>query len=182
MITIIQVLLGIVVLISGRKLFWLFVGVVGFAIGAALAAQYISADSEVLKLLIALGAGILGAVLALFLQRLAVGAAGFVVGGYGLTAILDAFGIRFGLPFWVLFLVGGILGAVLVAVLFDWALILLSSLAGADMIVRAIDVSLLLRLLLILLLVLAGVGIQAAIMRSERAHPRPPASSQAPIK
>jgi hypothetical protein len=61
---IILIVLGIAMLLIGRKLFWLFVGVVGFYFGYTLAGQFLPAESEVVVLVIGLMAGILGAILA----------------------------------------------------------------------------------------------------------------------
>lgn len=176
MITIVQVLLGIVVLTAGRKLFWLFVGAVGFIIAINLAGQFFTTESEVVRLVIALVAGVVGAVLALFLQRIAIGVAGFLVGGYGLLLLLNSLGIAIDLPSWLIFLIGGIIGAGLVAVLFDWALIILSALVGANLIVGAINTGPLITLLLTLVLFLAGVGVQASARRGEA--PKPPRPSR----
>ncbi len=74
--------LGIVMLVAGRKLFWLFVGVVGFTVGIGMAERFFPGESETTLLILALITGVLFAVLALFLKRIAVGVAGFVAGGY----------------------------------------------------------------------------------------------------
>jgi hypothetical protein len=69
------------------------------------------------------------------LQKIAIGAAGFLVGGYIATAILNAF-VNIQPQFSaVAFVIGGIIGAILMLVLFDWALIVFSSIAGAELIV-----------------------------------------------
>ena len=61
---VIGVLAGIALLVLGRKLFWLFVGVVGFVAGAALATQLFEIQPDWLVIVFALGAGLLGALLA----------------------------------------------------------------------------------------------------------------------
>ena len=86
---IVNLLLGIVLLILGRKLFWLFVGVAGFLVGMEIAERFVTGP-EGMKLLIAIAAGILGAVIAIFLQKVAIAIAGFVIGGYITVELLRA--------------------------------------------------------------------------------------------
>ena len=166
MTTIVNLLLGIALLTTGRKLYWLFVGVVGFVLGVILSRLFFPSESEFATLAIALVAGVLGAVLTLFLQRPAVITAGFITGGFLLVSAIAPFGID--LPAWVAFLIGGIAGAVLVAVVFDWALILLSSFFGAYLLINLelID-NQWLTILAFVVLSLVGIGIQFTRMRAE---------------
>jgi len=158
--------LGIVMLIAGRKLFWLFVGVVGFTVGIGLAERFFPGESETTLLVLALITGVLFAVLALFLKRVAVGVAGFVAGGYLAIYIVGLLNLGIDLPTWILVLIGGVIGAVLVAVLFDWALILMSSLIGANLVVQAIDPEGWFATMIFIGLFLVGVMIQAKTKRS----------------
>jgi hypothetical protein len=135
---ILKILVGIAVLALGRKLFWLFVGGVGFVSGAFLAARILSEQPAWVTLVIALGAGVLGALLALFIQRLAVGLAAFLAGGYVAANVLALGNWSPEVPAWLLYVVGGILGSVLVGVLFDWALIVVSCLVGSMVIVQSV--------------------------------------------
>ena len=70
--TIIGVLIGVVILFFGRKLFWLCVAAVGFAVGVKIAPLLVNESASLLALLIALIFGVLGALLALFLQKVAI--------------------------------------------------------------------------------------------------------------
>ncbi len=67
---IVHLLLGIVLLLLGRRLFWFFVGVAGFLVGMNIAEQFVVGPPGT-NLLIAIVAGILGAVIAIFLQKVA---------------------------------------------------------------------------------------------------------------
>lgn len=69
---------------------------------------------------------------------------------------------------WIIYITGGILGVILVSVLFDWALITLSSLAGASMVIQAFSPQRTIGGLLFFILVFAGVIIQGAILRREK--------------
>ena len=170
MTSIVQIILGIALLVAGRKLFWLFVGAVGFVVGLTLATMFISSDSEVLKLVIALIAGALGAGLALAMQNLAVGLAGFLAGGYGVLTLLNLTNWNLGSIQWLLVIVGGIFGAILVAVLFEWALIILSSFTGATLLVQAFAFSRSWESVLIAILFIIGLAIQAGVRQRERSR------------
>src|SRR4029079_7071421 len=80
-VAIVGALIGVVVLFFGRKLFWLCVAAVGFAAGVELAPHLVSQPSPLLALTFALVLGFLGALLAMFLQKLAVAMVGFLGGG-----------------------------------------------------------------------------------------------------
>ena len=158
-------------LIFGQRLFWLFVGGVGFWIGLQWAPNLLHGQSETVILVAALVLGLICAVLATLLQHLAVGVAGFVVGGYATYQLATAFSWHLpgSMPSWLFFVIGGIIGAVLIAALFDWALIVFSSLAGAALIVQNLQKALSLGsglwLLLLIVLLVVGILIQGGMKR-----------------
>ncbi len=167
--------IGILLLTLGRRLFWLFVGAAGFLVGVELARHSLVTHYGWEPLVVGLAAGVLGALLAIFLQRIAVAVAGFVGGGYALMGLLGLSHWRHpaDLPAWMAFIVGGVIGLVLVTMLFDWALIILSSLVGSSMIVHAHAVQIAPHSMPLVFLVLAVVGIivQAHLLHT-RWHPR----------
>jgi hypothetical protein len=174
-----RILMGAVVLILGRKLYWLFVAVVGFVLGMALAPRFISGGSQWVILVIALAAGGLGALLAVFLQQTALAVAGFIGGGYVGYVLAGMMGWEAGRLLWVPALIGAIVGVVLVVALFEWALIILSSLIGAGLIIEATRLSTTTAGLLFVALLIVGIAIQAGMMRGDRqrSEPGPPAQS-----
>jgi hypothetical protein len=157
---IIELTLGIVVLTFGRKLFWIFVGTAGFLLGTRFGAQFIIGGPEWVPLAVALFAGLIGAIFAIFVQKMAVWIAGFIMGGYTLASLLFTMGLEGTGWTWAALIGGGITGAVLVLFVFDWALIVLSSLAGAMMIVQAASWSQPLNILLFIILLSIGIAIQ----------------------
>ena len=165
--------LGAAVLTLGRKLFWLFVGAVGFGAGLMLAPQF-PEEPEWLILVIALVAGLLGAVLAILVQKIAVFVAGFVAGGYLLLWLLTFLNLDLG-NFqgltWAFFILGGIIGAVMIGAIFDMALIILSSAAGAGMISYMLTLNFGLQqvvtALAFLVLFAVGVAIQISLKKQE---------------
>jgi hypothetical protein len=172
--TIPRVLVGIALLILGRKAFWLFVGGVGFVLGMAVATRVVRVEPYWIALGIALIAGLLGALLALYLQQVAVGVAGFLVGGYLALNLVRTLSWDLeqlvAAPYgsWLAFIAGGILCAVLVGALFEWALIALSSITGAYLISQVIQVYPGTKVLLFAVLAAIGIVIQAILLRQER--------------
>jgi hypothetical protein len=165
--TAIQIVLGGALLTLGRKLYWLFVGVIGFVAGLYIAGLVFKNGNEWALLLIALAAGAAGILLAHFLQRFALGIAGFVAAAYLAYVILHSFNVA---QLWVVMgvcLVSGLLGALLLNALFDWALIILSSLVGAVFVAQALHIDSVFTFLLAALLFFVGVILQSSVMRRE---------------
>src|SRR5215471_11689407 len=137
-VAIVGALIGVVILLFGRKLFWLCVAAVGFAAGVEIAPHLVHEPSPLLALTVALVLGLIGALLALFLQKIAIAVLGFLAGGKLASAIAAAFFVHYAQYSTIIFIVGGVIGAILLLVLFDWALIVVSSFIGAYLIQSAI--------------------------------------------
>jgi hypothetical protein len=154
-------LVGLILLAAGRQLFWLAVAAAGFLLALGLAGNWIEAQSGGLALLLALGVGLLGALVALFLQRIAIGVAGFLIGGYLAVWLLGLFGVELGTLDWLAYIVGGLVGLLVSTSLFNVALIGLSSLIGATLITQSITLPVWLAPLILLGLFVVGVLIQS---------------------
>ena len=139
LIAMLWIVAGGLLLVAGRKLFWLFVGVVGFAIAFMLATRFLKIEPEWLSLIIALAAGVAGAIMASRLKQLAIALAGFLAGGYGVFTLLQILNLDASSFAWVLTIIGGIVVAVVAVVVFDWMLIVISSVFGASMILQSVD-------------------------------------------
>ena len=161
MLTLVRVVVGLLLLTLGKRLFWLFVAAVGFVATLGVATQFFQPQSELTLFAIAVAAGFVGALLAVFAQKLAVGIAGFLAGGYLAIGLLGLFGVELGQQWWQPFVFGGILGALISYPLFDWALI-----------VQALEIGTDLALPLTVLAALVGVTIQARVFR-RRTRPKP---------
>src|SRR5438552_11267211 len=164
-VAIVGALIGIVILLFGRKLFWLCVAAVGFAAGVEIAPHLVNEPSPLLALTVALILGIIGALLALFLQKIAIAVLGFLAGGKLAGAIAAAFLIHYGEHSTIVFLVGGFIGAILLLALFDWALIVVSSLIGAHLIQSAVVLPATGSTIVFLGLAVVGIIVQATSLR-----------------
>lgn len=165
--SVINILIGIGLLIFGRRVFWLFVAGAGFVAGLALANSFLRSP-EWVGVVIGLGIGLFAALLAVFVQRFAIGLAGFLVGGYIALQVLPMLGQEAGWGPWLAIIVGGIIGVTLVGMFLDWALILLSSLAGASLLIEALNLRDGTALSGFIILIVMGVVYQAGELRKDR--------------
>jgi len=171
-------LLGVMLLVAGRKLYWLLSAVVGLVAGLYISAVYFHTTASWQQAVVAVVAGLVGALLAVSLQKVAAVVVGFFAGGYGLVVLAQSIGIQVGTvslgqvnssPLGtVIFIVGGIIGTALMAALFDWALIGITSWFGATLITRMLDLRSGLSAIVFLALLCVGIIIQLAANRMEK--------------
>ncbi len=173
MIGLIDILLGIGLLVAGRKLFWLFVAAAGFVLGAQIVIRSLNGP-EWLGVVVGIVVGLVFAALAVFVRSAAIGIAGFIAGASIVVGLAELFTRNTGGFSWLLYIVGGILGIVLVMLLFNWALITLSSLGGAALLSRELAAAGVLPPSLagvvFVILAILGVIIQAVAMSREKRH------------
>jgi hypothetical protein len=163
-----QIVIGGFLLFLGRKLFWLYVAACGFAVGLIMALRMFSVQPDWLAFLIGLGAGVLGALLAVFFQHLAIAVGGLLAGGFIAVTLAGSIGLEGGPVFWVAFVLGAVAGAILMVTIFDWGLIALSCLLGSSLIVPALQWPRTAAFVVWLGLFVLGFAVQTAMMRHEK--------------
>jgi hypothetical protein len=126
---------GILLLVFGRKLFWLLVGAAGFLAGYYAGGLIVESATGEAPLILGLALGLAGAVLAFFAQKIAIVLGGFLAGGFIAAKLAGGMEGLSTFPEWVPFVVGGIVGALLLKVIFEWTLIVLTSFLGAAMVI-----------------------------------------------
>jgi len=135
-----RILVGVLLLVLGRRLYWLFVAGVGFVYGLELAPRLLPGHSDVVIVIAALALALVGALVAIVATKVAVGLIGFAAGGGIAVLALEGLGFAGGGTLGLaLYLVGGALGAVLLILVFDGALVALSSLAGAALVATGLE-------------------------------------------
>jgi hypothetical protein len=174
MLLISRLLVGLLLLVLGRRLYWLFVAGMGFLYGLELAPRLLPEQSETMIVIVALVLALVGALVAVVATKVVLGMIGFVAGGGVAVLLLGNLGIDRVIALAV-YLIAGVIGAVLLLVLFDWTLIVLSSLAGASLIAMSVERLLQMPLIAgtvpILVLAALGVLIQAGLWRRRRLSP-----------
>jgi hypothetical protein len=158
---IVQLLLGCVVLLAGRNLFWLFIALAGFLAGFTLAGIWLVDQSLILHVAVALGAGLIGALLALLFERVAFALAGFYAAAYLALILIDRIGVTAGEN--VIIVVSGLVGALIAALVMDWAIIALSALVGAAAIVATFAMPPMIEIAVFIVLVAVGVAVQRSV-------------------
>jgi hypothetical protein len=157
---------GLLLLLFGRRLYWLLVGATGFVAGVVFAERFAQLQPPLLVLAVAIAAGLVGALLAVWLQGAMVAIAGFAIGA-GLAGSLfpDPGGHTYA---WLPVLIGGVVGALLVVVAFDYALIALSSLGGAALLAQAVTAERPLAAAVFLAAAALGIVVQSMQLRGAR--------------
>ena len=163
---ILQIILALGLLLVGRKLYWVFVGAIGFISVTEWAFTHLQGMPEWSVLLIGLAVGVIGALLAIFLRAVGIGLAGFLGGAYLFMTLSGLLNVSNQTLDLVLTIVGGIIGLILVLSLFDWALILISSLSGAAVLARFIPLDGVNDVIWIAILAVIGIVVQARDLRT----------------
>ncbi len=159
-----NIAIGIVLLFLGRKLFWFYVGALGFIIGFDVVNKVLAGQSAMMILAVAIAIGLFGILLAIFFQKLAIGASGFFAGGYLAFTFLGPMNLVSQELAWIIFFIGGLIGGFLAILLFDWAIIILSSLMGSLLILQAAGLKDSLLTVCWLVLAAVGMAIQARLL------------------
>lgn len=153
-----QIILGAILLCFGRRLYWGLVSIAGFLVGAELTADALVDQPDWVRLVVALAAGLLGAVLAVALQRLPFVLAGFLALGY--VAAVSGEVMAPATPPMAWFLLGGIVGALIGAVLTEPTIIAFSSAMGSAAIVSQLQLAPTVATVVFVPLALFGAAVQ----------------------
>jgi hypothetical protein len=156
------VLLGLIVLIYGRRLFWIFIAIAGFLAGMEFTRAVFDNQPYWIMLLGGVTAGLIGSLLAVFVERIAFVLAGFYAGSYLGMMICHTFGFMGKDLFFII--IGGLIGAVFSGLLMNWAIILLSCLVGAAAISSQLELDQTFRTIVFIALVMIGAYTQARSM------------------
>ena len=198
MVAFLMIVIGIAVLIFGRRL-----AVLGAAVGAlfgvVLLRLFGDAPDLQTTLLIVGGLALLGFITAAFAKgaiEVVILVLGALAGAAIVMAFLDLFRIDLGLTNWLLAVVGGVIGLIMMRRARrgskDWGMVILASLIGALLVVRGSTILLpslentLIATLIVLVLAAGGIVYQTGILsrRSDAVEatvppPPPPAASWA---
>jgi hypothetical protein len=169
---ILNLVLGAIVLLFGRSLFWAFVAIVGFLVGLEIGQQLAANQAAGIQILIGLGLGVVGALIAIFAQRVGFAIAGFYAGGY--LGVEAAQSIALPSDPMVWFVIGGVIGALVAFVMMDWAIVVLSSFVGAGAITAALGAESTASAVLFVVLTAVGIIFQGRRLQG------PPAATPGP--
>lgn len=154
-----NIIVGLLLLFMGRKLFWLSMGIMGFLVGVNYAAAFMPQASGLNLFILAIFLGMVGALVAVVFEWVAVMLVGFLAGGYFLINVFSILTAQIQDAWWLYF-IGGIIGMFIMAIAFNWALIGISCAAGAMLIVEHLNVDESLRNLIFICSLVIGILVQ----------------------
>ena len=133
----IALVVGVLLLFFGKRLFWLAAALVAFLLGWQLFGELLGPGFYLLSLVLAVVLGIVFAWLAIKFIRIAAYIVGFLAGAAALSLLMGVFEIDMS----GLFLagIGGAIGLILGAIPHDWGLILITAWAGASAVVFGLE-------------------------------------------
>jgi hypothetical protein len=167
---IVQAAIGAALLAFGQKGLPFFLTALGALAGIALAHMYFPHASNSLMIAAIVVGAILGAVVAFFIQKIAVVFAGILGGGYAGYALAEHMGwMQNGFP-WIPVVICAILGIVFAHFILKWALIVLSSFVGAYLIVGLFQLSSAPATALVIVLTATGIWFQASTGKSKKSE------------
>ena len=157
-----DVITGALLLALGRKLFWLFVAIAGFYAGIEVVRVLLAGQPSWVMWVAGAAAGLIGALLAMLFQRVGFALGGFYAGGYAALILAERFAP--GAVGGAIFVIGGVVGALFAAWLMDWAIIVLSSLVGAVLVVTGLGLRSATGFVVYVVLAALGIALQAWMM------------------
>jgi hypothetical protein len=135
---ILLVVLGLALAFAGRRFIWLLIGIAGFVLGYDLVTFFIPGDEGTVQILIGVIAGLIGGILAVRFTNLLLLVAGFVLIGNAVLAVGQILGVDGLLVELLLFAIGGVAGLLLVRFALGMAVILISALGGASLVMQGV--------------------------------------------
>ena len=175
-----SIILGFLELLFGRRLFWIFVAIGGFLVGWFLAPAIWPGMVTWERIVVGIVLAVVFALLSIILLRVMVAIGGFFLLGAATVVFVRYLGAE--VPdgstiYWIAYVVGGLIGAVLLFTFLDWALILLTSIAGAGAAARGIvflaEGGRWLEAILLIVLAAVGIVFQARTFRRVEGHTSP---------
>ncbi len=167
---------GAVALLFGRRVFWLFVAIVGFLAGFAIGQRLLPGSGSLIHILVGVGLGLVGALLSQAAPNLIAAIIGFLAGGYALSALVGSLAQLSNVVHWVVFIIGGLVGIYLAVKFFDLALVILSALSGAGTLSalggELFSFSGTIQAIVFVVLAVVGIAFQLGVVKPTRQHNR----------
>ena len=159
------VVAGVLLLLLGRRLYTALIGLVGFFVVYGVPEDVLALPDD-MRLPVAVGVGVLAALLAFIVRKFAVALAGALLGAGGALWAIGISGVEWDPLWWIAVAVAAALGAWLLRVVFDTALIVVSSFVGALLIVAAVGLEGMPAHVAVALLIVVGVAFQMGRRRA----------------
>ncbi len=156
---------GLLLLFLGRRLYTALIGLVGFFVVYGVPEDVLTLPDE-MRLMVAVGVGVLAALLAFIVRKVAVALAGALLGAGAALWAISFFGVEWEVLWWIVVAVAAVLGALVLRAVFETALIVVSSFVGALLIMAATGLEGLPAHVGVALLIVVGVTFQLGRRRA----------------
>jgi len=156
---ILMVVGGVILLVAGWRIYDFIILIAGFLIGASVASSMIVTDNELLMVALPLIGGLIGAALSVFVYNAAVFVIGAYVGVIVTSALASALSLAPVSP--LVLLIGGLIGGLIFIGLSFELLVLLSALAGAQLLATGLGLG----LVWVIVFAVIGVVLQLGLIR-----------------
>lgn len=162
---ILQGLIGFMLLTMGSQLYWFFAGVIGFLTGIYTSEQLFQIQSGSNIILIGAGGAVIGVLLTVTARKPAMILVGFLAGVLAANTLPELFGWTPGFNEWILLLAGGLVGGLFVYFSYAYAVLMLSSIVGAQMIAVAVHLGGVNPQVMFLAMLIVGIAVQILLAR-----------------
>jgi len=159
-----NIIIGVVLLLFGRRLFWLFIGIAGFLFGMEITRMFFSGQPQWVQLAIAIGMGCVGALVAMLAQRVAFTVGGFFAGVFLVLRLSEFLPMPDNGVMLLVIIGAGVTGAIVATLVMDQAITILACLVGAGAIVGELHLSQALSFIVFVLLTGAGFLFQEKLL------------------
>jgi hypothetical protein len=133
------ILIGMLSCFQGYRFFRVVLALVGFVIGFGIGVSLISADEEVLRIVVGIGAGLLGAMILSWLYVFGLVVAGAILGATLATTVLLALNIQNNGVLGIAAIVGLVVGGLLALLFNKWIIVVSTAFNGAAIILYGIS-------------------------------------------
>ena len=165
------VVAGLLLLLLGRQLYTALLGLLGFFVSYGLLSDVATLPSD-MRLMVSVGIGVVSALLAFVVRKVAVAVAGAMLGAGAALWASGFYGLKVEVLWWVVTAAAALLGAWLLRQVFETALIVVSSFIGALLIVGAVGLDGLPAHAAVAVLIVVGVAFQMRRRRGDERRAR----------
>ena len=165
------VVAGLLLLVLGRQLYTALLGLLGFFVSYGLLSDVATLPSD-MRLIVSVGIGVVSALLAFVVRKVAVAVAGAMLGAGAALWASGFYGLKVEVLWWVVAAAAALLGAWLLRQVFETALIVVSSFIGALLIVGAVGLDGIPAHAAVAVLIVVGVAFQMRRRRGDERRTR----------
>ena len=153
-------LVGLMIVAAGSQLYWFFAGGIGFLFSEFVATNIFNAQPGANVLLIGVGGAAIAILLTITARKPAMILIGILAGVLAANTLPELFGWSPPFNEWFLLIAGGVLGGLFVGIAYEMAVVVLSSIVGAQLIANSVHLGGVNPQIMFLAILVLGIGVQ----------------------